>query len=141
MREQRAREANFDPDKSKLSGERVFRSLEPCVERGYNDMWEVWEESVLVSFTFVIRTDVSGNRYCETSQNCDIFDEQTKKHFIIFLGKITKGMQSLKDPRPKPSTTCQRWKRFTANWARKKGEQLPHNVTHSGRMVEGLSHP
>ncbi|OJD25793.1 hypothetical protein ACJ73_02840 [Blastomyces percursus] len=122
MREQRAREANFDLDKSKLSGERVLRSLEPCVERGYNDMWEVWEE------------------YCETSQNCDIFDEQTKKHFIIFLGKITKGMQSLKDPRPKPSSICQRWKRFTANWARKKGEQLPHNVTHSGRMVEGPSH-
>ncbi|PGH29549.1 hypothetical protein GX50_07691 [[Emmonsia] crescens] len=45
IREQRAREAGFNPDKSNLSEKQVLKSLEPSVERGYDDMWEIWEES------------------------------------------------------------------------------------------------
>lgn len=44
VREQRAREAGFKPDKSALSKERVIKELDPSTAPGYQHMWEVWEE-------------------------------------------------------------------------------------------------
>ncbi|OJD14691.1 hypothetical protein AJ78_04982 [Emergomyces pasteurianus Ep9510] len=96
VRERRAREAGFNPDKSVLSKKRVIRELDSSTASGYKHMWEVWEE------------------YCEMYNNRDIFDEQVEKNFIIYTAKISQGNNSKKDSRPKPSYLWQQWKRFTA---------------------------
>lgn len=43
-RARRAKGADFDPEKTGLSGKQILRALEPGVEQGYSDMWEVWEQ-------------------------------------------------------------------------------------------------
>ncbi|KAI1960226.1 hypothetical protein LOZ58_003945 [Ophidiomyces ophidiicola] len=43
-RARRAKRAEFDPEKTGVSGKQVFRALEPGVEKGYNNMWEVWQQ-------------------------------------------------------------------------------------------------
>ncbi|EEQ87177.1 uncharacterized protein BDCG_02297 [Blastomyces dermatitidis ER-3] len=95
QRKQRAREAGFDPDKSKLSPEKVKKQLEPVTRQGYDNVWDVW------------------TGYCDTHETRDIFDEQTKNHFIVYIGKITRGKNPKKDPRPKPSSIMQSWLRIS----------------------------
>ncbi|KMW67484.1 hypothetical protein BDDG_12146 [Blastomyces dermatitidis ATCC 18188] len=61
---------------------------------------------------------------------CDIFDEEKKKKFIIFLAKMARG----RSPKgPKDTYILLLWKQFTAEWARRK-EKLPSPVTSSGSM-------
>ncbi|KAK2730946.1 hypothetical protein FQN57_003784, partial [Myotisia sp. PD_48] len=43
MRAQRARDAGFDPDKSKLSEDKVRKELQPSTRQGYEDAWDVWK--------------------------------------------------------------------------------------------------
>jgi hypothetical protein len=93
---------------------------------------------VSVSFQFsVSQAKYYGRRGYSKKCGDDIFDEQTKKRFIIYLAKSSGG-KSAEDPRPKCSYIKPLWKQFTAEWARRKGK-LPSLVTHSGTMLGGLS--
>ncbi|KAM5468020.1 hypothetical protein MauCBS54593_005303 [Microsporum audouinii] len=121
-RARRLQKKGFNPDKGSLSRERVWSELQPGTEYNYASARDLWLEY----------------RQSNGAKDSDIFNQETLKHFIIYMAA---GVEGRDDGKPMDSYILKIWKAFTAEWRRRTGIELPEAVINSGVHVSGLQPP
>lgn len=81
----RVKEISFDPDKSKPSGQRDLRGLDPYIYQGHGGVWTVWKPWARM---YGIYDVFLAECYYGKRSGSDILDEQPKENSICYFENL-----------------------------------------------------